>query len=335
MRVQITIHIRVVLIIGFRFDIRDFGYYNEFGSEYPWAIGSIVIGIRIEIEILIQISALVALVLPGGALRILFYFNLTIDIDFTISTDGHTLSFDLHFKYRVDYTRIGPQKNLLFPCDVRFQLAEDNGQTTFTDNIGAQQSFYFVGAAGECCVPWEFDLRLVRFAPDGPDEAVQEGFRAEYCLNAAPNPDLRDVIITSEPPPVGAPPTLELDIGETATIKALARPVDEVGNQVESIIANFEWPSRGLDSNGRIVFDGISASERKAIVTGFDPFGLSSDIRRSNPSGLIALELYNKPVGSSRTARVRTAIFPVRYKEFDAGLIETAVGFSLGAIVML
>lgn len=39
-----------------------------------------------------------------------------------------------------------------------------------------------------------------------------------------------DVIITSEPPPEGVPPTLEMDVGESAILKALGRPVDEAGN---------------------------------------------------------------------------------------------------------
>lgn len=160
LKVQITIHIRIVLLIGFRWDIWGGGYYNEFGSQYPWAIGSVVIGIRIEIEILIRISGLIALALPGGELRVLYSFNLTIDIDFTISSDGRTLRFDPDFEYRVNHTRIGPVRNLLFPCDGRFQLVEENGKYTFTDDIGGKQSFYFVRAAGECCVPWEFDLTL-------------------------------------------------------------------------------------------------------------------------------------------------------------------------------
>lgn len=227
LRFEIIIHIRVVLIIGFIFEIWPFGLFNEF-PEYGWAIGSIVIGIRIEIEIFFIFAFLLALVLPQGRLRVLFAFNLTIGIDILISADNGEVHFGA--SYRVRYNRIGPFANTLLPCDGRFQLASENGQTVFTDAFGGQQSFYFPRAAGECCVPWNYELQLVRFAP-GPEETVQSNFRADFCLTAAPSARLGQIIITSEhPSPTGVPPRLVLDVGQpSAALRALSLPVDANG----------------------------------------------------------------------------------------------------------
>ncbi|OOC54040.1 MULTISPECIES: C15 family peptidase [Nocardiopsis] len=64
----------------------------------------------------------------------------------------------------------------------------------------------------------------------------------------------------------------------------------------------------------------------RVIVTGFDPFGLDEDPECSNPSGAAALDLngWTFPVGE-HTAVVRTAVFPVRWADFDAGLVEEAL----------
>jgi transcriptional regulator with XRE-family HTH domain/pyrrolidone-carboxylate peptidase len=227
LRVEIIIHIRVVLIIGFIFEIWPFGLFNEF-PEYGWSIGSIVIGIRIEIQIIFIFAFLLALVLPEGRLRVLLAFNLTVNLDILINEDNGEVHFGA--SYRVRYNRIGPLANTLLPCDGRFQLASENGQTIFTDAFGGQQSFYFPREVGECCVPWNYELQLVRFAP-GTEEIVQSNFRADYCLNAAPSARLGQIIITSEhPSPTGVPPRLMLDIGQpSAALIALSLPVDANG----------------------------------------------------------------------------------------------------------
>jgi transcriptional regulator with XRE-family HTH domain len=235
LRVELVITIEIVIIIGFRFNIWPFGLFNEFYDDYPFGIGSFVITFRlvILIEINFNISFLVALVRPGGQLRVLSFFHLTIGIDLTISTDGRTLHFDPDFDMDVDYTRVGPRGNNLRPCGGRFQLADDNGQTEFTNAVGDHHSFYFVHAPGECCLPWDFDLRLVRYRPGSDQrETVQESFRADFCLNAAPSPVQLDVIVVSNRTPTGYPPPLVLDVTETASLKALARQRDEAGNPV-------------------------------------------------------------------------------------------------------
>lgn len=92
----------------------------------------------------------------------------------------------------------------------------------------------------------------------------------------------------------------------------------------------FEWPSRGLTQAG--VIDLGTGTGRKAIVTGFDPFLLDSRPKATNPSGLVALWLSGSTQGG---AAVKTAIFPVRYKEFDEGLVESAVGSNLASLGVL
>jgi pyrrolidone-carboxylate peptidase len=227
LRIEITIHIRVVIVIGFIYNIWPYGLYNEFPS-YSWGLGSIVIDIIIEIEIIFNLSFMLALIEPNGNLRVLIAVNLSVDIDFTIDGDGN-LRFDTDFTHRVYIVGISPLNNLQ-PCGGRFELASDNGQTTFLDNFGGYQSFYFPREAGQCCLGWDFNLELVRFREGQPTETVQSQFQAEYCLTAAPSSTLYKIEITSTPPPVGTPPTLTLDLTQTAELVALAVPVDANGN---------------------------------------------------------------------------------------------------------
>ncbi|WP_030249173.1 hypothetical protein [Streptomyces violens] len=62
----------------------------------------------------------------------------------------------------------------------------------------------------------------------------------------------------------------------------------------------------------------------RVLVTGFDPFQLDADPRRSNPSGASALALDGTTLrtSSGRTVRVETAVFPVRWSDFAAGTVE-------------
>lgn len=64
----------------------------------------------------------------------------------------------------------------------------------------------------------------------------------------------------------------------------------------------------------------------RVVVTGFDPFHLDGDPECSNPSGAVALALdgLTFPVGE-RTALVRSALFPVRWSDFEEGMVEEAL----------
>lgn len=223
-RVEITITIQVVLIIGFRTDIWGFGLFNEF-PEFPWAFGSFVFSFRVIVGIDVAFHSMTALVLPNGRLQVLAVVDLEIGIDFTITNNGFHLNFDPRFKHKVIFREIKPIHPLLL-CDGRFQLADDNGQTVFTDASGGRQSFYFARGAGQCCLTWRFDMDLVRFTDGGPEITVQQPFNVDLCLNAAAAPALADIIITSEhPAPTGVPPRLNMTFADRAALKCLAQPV--------------------------------------------------------------------------------------------------------------
>ncbi|MFI6767959.1 pyroglutamyl peptidase [Streptomyces sp. NPDC050355] len=87
-----------------------------------------------------------------------------------------------------------------------------------------------------------------------------------------------------------------------------------------ALLGSLERGSRGED--------GIELPAGKQVlrivVTGFDPFQLDADPRRSNPSGAAALALDGTTVrtASGRTARIEAAMFPVRWADFAAGTVE-------------
>ena len=98
-----------------------------------------------------------------------------------------------------------------------------------------------------------------------------------------------------------------------------------------------KWTSRvELQSRGLLRASGGEAPG--ILLTGFDPFRLDADIRQSNPSGLAALALDGTLIGG---LRVQSAILPVRYADFDSGIVENALrehfakGLDLAATVSM
>jgi pyrrolidone-carboxylate peptidase len=86
-----------------------------------------------------------------------------------------------------------------------------------------------------------------------------------------------------------------------------------------ALLDRLERTSRGEDS----IDLPAGKSVKRIVLTGFDPFQLDIDIRRSNPSGATALALDGVTVQtSSGPARIETAIFPVRWTDFTAGTVE-------------
>ncbi|GHF34630.1 hypothetical protein GCM10010218_14750 [Streptomyces mashuensis] len=86
-----------------------------------------------------------------------------------------------------------------------------------------------------------------------------------------------------------------------------------------ALVAVVERGSRGQDSVELPEGRGV----RRVLVTGFDPFQLDSDARRSNPSGAAALALDGTTITTaSGPARVEAVVFPVRWTDFAEGTVE-------------
>jgi pyrrolidone-carboxylate peptidase len=87
----------------------------------------------------------------------------------------------------------------------------------------------------------------------------------------------------------------------------------------EALVAALERSSRGQDSVRFPAGRGI----HRILMSGFDPFVLDVDIRRSNPSGATALAVDGTVVETpSGPARIEAAMFPVNWDPFATGIVE-------------
>ena len=83
------------------------------------------------------------------------------------------------------------------------------------------------------------------------------------------------------------------------------------------LIGALDRASRGQDSIDH------KGGAKRLVVTGFDPFLLDQEIRRSNPSGATALALDGTVIQTAAgPARIETAIFPVLWDPFAQGVVE-------------
>lgn len=83
------------------------------------------------------------------------------------------------------------------------------------------------------------------------------------------------------------------------------------------LVDALEQSSRGQNS---VTYKG---GAKRILVSGFDPFQLDQDIRRSNPSGAAALALDGTVIQTAAgPARIETAMFPVLWDPFAAGMVE-------------
>ncbi|WP_030850644.1 hypothetical protein [Streptomyces sp. NRRL F-4474] len=108
-------------------------------------------------------------------------------------------------------------------------------------------------------------------------------------------------------------------LGMTA---ALARWQPEFPADKAALRARLEDASRGLTGNAFRPAPGV----RRIFISGFDPFGLDAEIRRANPSGSAALRLNGRRItlADGTLAEIRAVVLPVRYADFDAGIVERA-----------
>ncbi len=88
--------------------------------------------------------------------------------------------------------------------------------------------------------------------------------------------------------------------------------------QQKQLMWQFELLSRGQKD---ITFN--KKADKKILLTGFDPFYLDKHINQSNPSGVTALALDDLLISKDgQSAEIETLIIPVRFADFDEGMIE-------------
>ena len=91
--------------------------------------------------------------------------------------------------------------------------------------------------------------------------------------------------------------------------------------QRDELLNVFKSASRGLDN---LSFK--TNSDKKIILTGFDPFLLDKNINQSNPSGAVAMLLDGMTIEHKGvTAEINTFMVPVRYDDFDQGFVESSL----------
>lgn len=89
-------------------------------------------------------------------------------------------------------------------------------------------------------------------------------------------------------------------------------------HEQQQLLWNFELASRGEKD---VIFD--KNTDKKILLLGFDPFLLDRNIEQSNPSGITAISFDNKVIDfEGTTAEIETLIIPVRFYDFDNGIIE-------------
>lgn len=89
----------------------------------------------------------------------------------------------------------------------------------------------------------------------------------------------------------------------------------------DKLIERFEDASRGRDT---VTFTGARKGTKRILLSGFDPFSLTDDPDRGNPSGAAVLALDGQTLTSGDiNGRVEGTIFPVRFADFDAGRVES------------
>jgi len=88
--------------------------------------------------------------------------------------------------------------------------------------------------------------------------------------------------------------------------------------QQQDLLWKLELLTRGQQD---VRFDKVT--DKKILLTGFDPFFLDRNIDQSNPSGVAALALDDLVINfEGNSAEIETLIVPVRFADFDQGLIE-------------
>ena len=107
------------------------------------------------------------------------------------------------------------------------------------------------------------------------------------------------------------------------------RPAFPVSDTARAgLLRTFEYAARGVTGTAFPARPGVT----RVLVSGFDPYQLNDEIRRSNPSGAAALQLDGVTYrAKGRTVRIETVALPVTWSGFNAGIVEDAFGPYLSA----
>ena len=98
-------------------------------------------------------------------------------------------------------------------------------------------------------------------------------------------------------------------------------------SKLAEVITLFEEKSRNYTG---IDFSKAPKGSKKVLITGFDPFQLNqfkfsklgAKVNVQNPSGVSALNFHGKTIGN---AYIQCTMIPVRYEDFDNGIIEKLI----------
>ncbi|MFJ5994056.1 pyroglutamyl peptidase [Streptomyces sp. NPDC092370] len=108
-------------------------------------------------------------------------------------------------------------------------------------------------------------------------------------------------------------------LGMTRAVRTWEPEFGLTDRQRAAVLDELERASRGQDTIGYPHGKGL----KRILLTGFDPFTLDRDIRISNPSGATALALDGTVIETADgPARIETAVFPVRWRDFTDGTVE-------------
>jgi hypothetical protein len=96
--------------------------------------------------------------------------------------------------------------------------------------------------------------------------------------------------------------------------------------QRAGLLRTYEYAARGVSSTG------FGPGVKRVLVSGFDPYQLNGEIRRSNPSGASALQLDGlRYTADGHPVRIQAVVLPVTWSGFDAGIVEDTFGPHLTA----
>jgi len=97
-------------------------------------------------------------------------------------------------------------------------------------------------------------------------------------------------------------------------------------DQRAGLLRTYEYAARGVSSTD------FARGVRRVLVSGFDPYQLNGEIRRSNPSGASALQLDGlRFTVAGHRVQVQAVALPVTWSGFDAGIVEDTFGPHLTA----